>query len=81
MGSVRYLVLIDWQGAVKSIDMLPPYSDALTYDWACLPAGQRIALVIEPSCSVASLLICARLAAEYRRQGQIRGNTGEPWLI
>lgn len=80
MDSVRYVVLIDWQGVVKSIDMLSPKSDAQAYDWAALPTGQRIALVVEHSCSVAGLRRCARLAAEYRRQGQVRGNTGEPWL-
>ena len=80
MDSVRYMVLIDWQGLVQSIELLAPDCEAQAYDWTALPAGQRIALVVESDCSVTGLLRCARLAAEARRTGQVRGNTGEPWL-
>jgi len=81
MGSVLYLVTASMAGAIKGLELLSPESDAKPFDWARLPAGNAIVLVVEPNTQVAGLLIALEVAVGLAKAGHVMGNTGEPWLL
>ena len=76
-----YLVTASLTGAIKGLELLSPESDAMPYDWARLPAGNALVLVVEPDTQVAGLLLALKVALAQAKAGHVRGNTGEPWLI
>ena len=76
-----YLVTASLTGAVKGLELLSPESDAQPFDWARLPAGNALVLVVEPDTQVAGLLLALEVATAQAKAGHVRGNTGEPWLI
>ena len=76
-----YLVTASLAGAIKGLELLPPDSDAQPFDWARLPAGNALVLVVEPDTQVAGLLLALEVATAQAKAGHVRGNTGEPWLI
>ena len=76
-----YMVTASLTGTVKGLERLSPESEAQPYDWARLPAGNAIVLVVEPDTQVAGLLLALEVAIAQAKAGHIRGNTGEPWLI
>lgn len=76
-----YLVTASMSGTVKRLELLSPESDAQPYDWARLPAGNALVLVVEPDTQVAGLLLALDVAIAQAKAGHVRGNTGEPWLI
>lgn len=78
---VLYLVTASMTGAVKGLELLSHDSDAQPYDWARLPAGNAIVLVVEPDTQVAGLLLALEVATAQAKAGHVRGNTGEPWLL
>ena len=76
-----YMVTASMNGSVKGLELLSPESDAQPYDWARLPAGNALVLVVEPDTQVAGLLLALEVAVSQAKAGHVRGNTGEPWLI
>ena len=76
-----YLVTASLTGAIKGLELLAPESDAQPFDWARLPAGNALVLVVEPDTQVAGLLLALQVAISQAKAGHVRGNTGEPWLI
>ena len=76
-----YLVTASLTGAIKGLELLSPESDAQPFDWARLPAGNALVLVVEPDTQVAGLLMALNVAIAQAKAGHVRGNTGEPWLI
>lgn len=76
-----YMVTASLNGAVKGLELLSPESDAMPFDWARLPAGNALVLVVEPDTQVAGLLLALDVAIAQAKAGHIRGNTGEPWLL
>ena len=76
-----YLVTASLAGAIKGLELLSPESDAMPYDWARLPAGNALVLVVEPDTQVAGLLLALQVAISQAKAGHVRGNTGEPWLV
>ena len=76
-----YLVTASLAGTVKGIELLAPESDAQPFDWARLPAGNALALVVEPDTQIAGLLLALDVAIAQAKAGHSRGNTGEPWLL
>ena len=76
-----YMVTASMNGSVRDVAMLSPESEAQPYDWARLPAGNALVLVVEPDTQVAGLLLALEAAIGLARAGHVRGNTGEPWLI
>ena len=76
-----YAVTVSMTGAVKGLELLSPESDAQPFDWARLPAGNALALVVEPDTQVAGLLMSVSVAIAQAKAGHVRGNTGEPWLV
>ena len=81
MDSVLYLVTTSLAGAIKGLELLAPDSDAQPFDWARLPAGNALVLVVEPDTQVAGLLLALEMAIAQARAGHSRGNTDEPWLL
>ena len=75
------LVTASMAGAIKGLELLSPESDAQPFDWARLPAGNAIVLVVEPDTQVAGLLLALQVAISQAKAGHVRGNTGEPWLV
>ena len=76
-----YMVTASMAGAIKGLELLSPESEAQPFDWARLPAGNAIVLVVEPDTQVAGLLLALSVALAQAKAGHVRGNTGEPWLI
>ena len=76
-----YMVTASLNGVVRRLELLPPRYDALPYDWARLPAGNALVLVVEPDTQVAGLLLALEVATAQAKAGHVRGNTGEPWLL
>lgn len=76
-----YMVTASLSGAVKGLELLSPDSDAQPFDWARLPAGNALVLVVEPDTQVAGLLLALDVAISQAKAGHVRGNTGEPWLL
>ena len=76
-----YMVTASLAGAIKGLELLAPESDAQPFDWARLPAGNALVLVVEPDTQVAGLLLALEVATGLAKAGHTRGNTGEPWLI
>ena len=76
-----YLVTASLNGAIKGLELLPPDSDSQPFDWARLPAGNALVLVVEPDTQVAGLLLALAVAIAQAKAGHVRGNTGEPWLL
>lgn len=76
-----YMVTASLSGAVKGLELLSPESEAQPYDWARLPVGNAIVLVVESDTQVAGLLLALEVATGLAKAGHVRGNTGEPWLI
>ena len=76
-----YAVTASMAGAIKGLELLSPESDAQPFDWARLPAGNAIVLVVEPDTQVAGLLLALQVAISQAKAGHVRGNTGEPWLL
>ena len=76
-----YLVTASLNGAVKGLELLPADSDSQPFDWARLPAGNALVLVVEPDTQVAGLLLALAVAITQAKAGHVRGNTGEPWLL
>ena len=76
-----YMVTASMAGAVKGLELLAPESDAQPYDWARLPAGNALVLVVEPDTQVAGLLLALDVAIAQAKAGHSKGNTGEPWLL
>ena len=76
-----YAVTASMGGAIKGLDLLSPEADAQPFDWARLPAGNAIVLVVEPDTQVAGLLLALEAAIGLAKAGHVRGNTGEPWLL
>ena len=76
-----YMVTANMAGAIKGLELLSPESDAHPFDWARLPAGNALVLVVEPDTQVAGLLLALDVAIAQAKAGHIRGNTGEPWLL
>ena len=78
---VLYAVTASMSGAILGLESLPVESEAQAYDWARLPAGNALVLVVEPDTQVAGLLLALKVALAQAKAGHVRGNTGEPWLI
>ncbi len=76
-----YMVTASMTGTVRGLELLPPESDAQPFDWARLPAGNALVLVVEPDTQVAGLLLALEMATAQAKAGHVRGNTGEPWLL
>ena len=76
-----YMVTASLTGTVKGLELLSPESEAQPFDWARLPAGNAIVLVVEPDTQVAGLLLALSVALAQAKAGHVRGNTGEPWLL
>lgn len=78
---VLCLVTASMTGAIEGLEWLSPESGAQPFDWARLPAGDALVLVVEPDTQVASLLLALEAAIGLAKAGHVRGNTGEPWLL
>lgn len=78
---VLYMVTASMTGNVKGLELLSPESEAQPFDWARLPAGNALVLVVEPATQVAGLLLALEAAIGLAKAGHVRGNTGEPWLL
>ena len=76
-----YLVTASLNGTIKGLELLSPESEAQPFDWARLPAGNALVLVVEPDTQVAGLLLALEVATAQAKAGHSRGNTGEPWLF
>lgn len=76
-----YMVTASLTGTVKGLELLSPESDALPYDWARLPAGNALVLVVEPDTQVAGLLLALDIALGQAKVGHLRGNTGGAWVL
>ena len=76
-----YMVTASMTGTIKGLELLSPESDAQPFDWARLPAGNALVLVVEPDTQVAGLLLALEVATAQAKAGHVRGNTGEPWLL
>ena len=76
-----YAVTVSMTGAIKGLEALSPAYDVQPYDWARLPAGNALALVVEPDTQVAGLMLALEVAIAQAKAGHVRGNTGEPWLL
>lgn len=76
-----YMVTASMTGTVKGLKLLSPESDAQPYDWARLPAGNALVLVVEPDTQVAGLLYALEAAINLANAGYVKGNIGEFWLI
>ena len=76
-----YAVTASMNGAILGLEALPVESDVQPFDWARLPAGTALVLVVEPDTQVAGLMLALGVATAQAKAGHIRGNTGEPWLI
>ena len=76
-----YLITASMRGTVRGIELLALESDAQPFDWARLPAGDALVLVVEPDTQVAGLLLALEVATAQAKAGHVRGNTGEPWLL
>ena len=76
-----YMITASMAGTVKGLQLLSPESDAQPFDWARLPAGNALVLVVEPDTQVAGLLLALDVAIAQAKAGHSRGNTGEPWLL
>lgn len=76
-----YLVTASMAGAVKGLELLSPESEAQAYDWARLPAGNAIVLVVEPDTQVAGLLYALEAAINLAKAGYVNGNIREFWLV
>ena len=76
-----YMVTASMAGAIKGLELLAPESNAHPWDWARLPAGNALVLVVEPDTQVAGLLLALEVATSLAKSGHVRGNTGEPWLL
>ena len=75
------LVTASLTGAIKGLEWRSPESDAKPFDWARLPAGNALVLVVEPDTQAAGLLMALEVAIAQAKAGHVRGNTGEPWLL
>ena len=75
------MVTASMTGNIKGLELLSPESDAQPYDWARLPAGNALVLVVEPDTQVAGLMLALEVAIAQAKAGHVRGNTGEPWLL
>ena len=76
-----YMVTASLAGTVKGIELLAPDSDAQPFDWTRLPAGNALAMVVEPDTQAVGLLLALEVAIAQAKAGHVRGNTGEPWLL
>ena len=76
-----YMITASMTGQVKGLELLSPESDAQPFDWARLPTGNALVLVVEPDTQVAGLLLALEVAMGLAKAGHVRGNTGEPWLL
>ena len=76
-----YVVTASMGGQIKGLDLLSPESNAQPWDWARLPTGNALVLVVEPDTQVAGLLMALDAAIALAKAGHVRGNTGEPWLL
>ena len=76
-----YMITASMGGTVQGIELLSPESNAQAFDWARLPTGNALVLVVEPDTQVAGLLLALEVATSLAKAGHVRGNTGEPWLI
>lgn len=76
-----YMVTASMTGAIKGLELLSPESEAQPWDWARLPAGNALVLVVEPDTQVAGLLLALEMAISQAKAGHVMGNTGEPWLV
>ena len=78
---VLYMVTASMTGTVKGLELLSPELEAKPFDWARLPAGNALVLVVEPDTQVAGLLLALEMATAQAKAGHVSGNTGEPWLL
>ena len=78
---VLYVVTASMSGTIKGLELLSPEWDVQPWDWARLPAGDALVLVVEPDTQVAGLLLALNVAIAQAKAGHVRGNTGEPWLL
>ena len=76
-----YMVTASMGGAVRGIELLAHNDEAQPYDWARLPAGNALSLVVEPDTQVAGLLYALEAAINLANAGYVKGNIGEFWLI
>ena len=76
-----YLVTASMAGQIKGLELLSPESDAKLWDWARLPAGNALVLVVEPNTQVTGLFMALEAAINLANAGYVRGNIGEFWLI
>ena len=76
-----YLITASMRGTVRGIELLALESDAQPFDWARLPAGDALVLVVEPDTKVTGLLMALEAAINLANAGYVRGNIGEFWLI
>ena len=72
-----YMVTASMAGTVKGLELLSPESEAQPWDWARLPAGNALVLVVEPATQVAGLLYALELAIEYAQTGHNYGSLTE----
>ena len=72
-----YAVTASMGGTILGLEALPVESGSQAYDWARLPAGNALVLVVEPDTQVAGLLYALELAIEYAQTGHNHGNLAE----
>ena len=76
-----YMVTASMTGTIKGLELLSPESEAQPFDWARLPAGNALVLVVEPDTQVAGLLLALDVAIAQAKAGHIKGNTGGAWVL
>jgi len=72
-----YMVTASLSGTVKGLELLPSESDAQPYDWARLPAGNALVLVVEPDTRLTDAMYAVHLAIDYAQTGHNSGNLTE----
>ena len=72
-----YLVTASMTGSIKGLELLSPESDAQPFDWARLPAGNAVVLVVQPDSRLADTMEAVHLAIDYAQTGHNSGNLAE----
>lgn len=72
-----YIVTASMTGTVNGLELLSPESEARPYDWARLPAGNAIVLVVEPNTRLTDTIYAVHLAIDYAQTGHNSGNLTE----
>ena len=72
-----YMITASMIGTVKGLESLSPESDTQPWDWARLPAGNALVLVVEPDTRLADAIYAVHLAIDYAQTGHNSGNLTE----